>query len=218
MVALQDQDKLRNGLPLLEDDVLVIDDDPSVLQSLLLTLREAGIPAMGFNDPMAALNHASDAAPTIIVVDLMMPGVEGLDLVSALCALEKHAVILVSAFVDVGKTVDAMRLGVDDVLQKPVADDVMEAAIRRARVNLKTVKPEADAGFTRRERQVAAQILGGRTTKQIAQMLELSPRTVEFFRASLLKKTGSPNTAALAAALTKLGFTEHRVCRTRRFD
>lgn len=209
MVALQDQDKLRNGLPLLEDDVLVIDDDPSVLQSLLLTLREAGIPAMGFNDPMAALNHASDAAPTIIVVDLMMPGVEGLDLVSALCALEKHAVILVSAFVDVGKTVDAMRLGVDDVLQKPVADDVMEAAIRRARVNLKTVKPEADAGFTRRERQVAAQILGGRTTKQIAQMLELSPRTVEFFRASLLKKTGSPNTAALAAALTKLGFTEH---------
>lgn len=209
MVALQDQDKLRNGLPLLEDDVLVIDDDPSVLQSLLLTLREAGIPAMGFNDPMAALNHASDAAPTIIVVDLMMPGIEGLDLVSALCALEKHAVILVSAFVDVGKTVDAMRLGVDDVLQKPVADDVMEAAIRRARVNLKTVKPEADAGFTRRERQVAAQILGGRTTKQIAQMLELSPRTVEFFRASLLKKTGSPNTAALAAALTKLGFTEH---------
>lgn len=209
MVALQDQDKLRNGLPLLEDDVLVIDDDPSVLQSLLLTLREAGIPAMGFNDPMAALNHASDAAPTIIVVDLMMPGVEGLDLVSALCALEKHAVILVSAFVDVGKTVDAMRLGVDDVLQKPVADDVMEAAIRRARVNLKTVKPEADAGFTRRERQVAAQILGGRTTKQIAQMLELSPRTVEFFRASLLKRTGSPNTAALAAALTKLGFTEH---------
>lgn len=209
MVALQDQDKPRNGLPLLENDVLVIDDDPSVLQSILLSLREAGIPAMGFGDPLVALNHASEAAPTIIVVDLMMPGIEGLDLVSALCALEKHAVILVSAFVDIGKTVDAMRLGVDDVLQKPVADDVMEAAIRRARVSLKAAKPEADAGFTRRERQVAAQILDGRTTKQIAQTLELSPRTVEFFRASLLKKTGSPNTAALAAALTKLGFTEH---------
>lgn len=209
MVALQDQDKPRNGLPLLENEVLVIDDDPSVLQSLLLSLREAGIPAIGFGDPLAALNHASEAAPTCIVVDLMMPGIEGLDLVSALCALEKHAVILVSAFVDVGKTVDAMRLGVDDVIQKPVPDDVMEAAIRRARVSLTAAKPEADAGFTRRERQVAAQILDGRTTKQIAQTLELSPRTVEFFRASLLKKTGSPNTAALAAALTKLGFTEH---------
>lgn len=209
MVALRDQDKPKNGLPLRENDVLVIDDDPSVLQSLLLSLREAGIPAMGFGDPLAALNHASEAAPTCIVVDLMMPGIEGLDLVSALCALEKHAVILVSAFVDIGKTVDAMRLGVDDVLQKPVADDVMEAAIRRARVSLKAAKPEADVGFTRRERQVAAQILDGRTTKQIAQTLELSPRTVEFFRASLLKKTGSPNTAALAAALTKLGFTEH---------
>lgn len=209
MVALTDQDKPRNDLLLSDNEVLVIDDDPSVLQSMLLSLREAGIPAMGFGDPLAALNYASEAAPTCIVVDLMMPGIEGLDLVSALCALEKHAVILVSAFVDVGKTVDAMRLGVDDVIQKPVPDDVMEAAIRRARVSLKSAKPEADAGFTRRERQVAAQILDGRTTKQIAQTLELSPRTVEFFRASLLKKTGSPNTAALAAALTKLGFTEH---------
>lgn len=209
MVALTDQDKPRNGLLLSDNEVLVIDDDPSVLQSMLLSLREAGISAVGFGDPLAALNYASEAAPTCIVVDLMMPGIEGLDLVSALCALEKHAVILVSAFVDVGKTVDAMRLGVDDVIQKPVPDDVMEAAIRRARVNLKSAKPEADAGFTRRERQVAAQILDGRTTKQIAQTLELSPRTVEFFRASLLKKTGSPNTAALAAALTKLGFTEH---------
>ncbi|MGH6979147.1 MAG: response regulator transcription factor, partial [Brevundimonas sp.] len=174
-----------------------------------LSLREASIPAVGFADPLAALNHASEAAPTCIIVDLMMPGIEGLDLVSALCALEKHAVILVSAFVDVGKTVDAMRLGVDDVIQKPVPGDVMEAAVRRALVGLKSTKPDTDTGFTRRERQVAAHILDGRTTKQIAQTLELSPRTVEFFRASLLKKTGSPNTAALAAALTKLGFTEH---------
>jgi two-component system response regulator FixJ len=208
MTALRERDNLKSGL-LLSENVVVIDDDPAVLQSILLSLREAGIPVMGFADPLAALNHASEAAPTCIIVDLMMPGIKGLDLVSALCALEKHAVILVSAFVDVGKTVDAMRLGVDDVIQKPVPGEVMEAAVRRALVKLRSVRPDADAGFTRRERQVAAQILDGRTTKQIAQALELSPRTVEFFRASLLKKTGSPNTAALAAALTKLGFTEH---------
>lgn len=208
MIALSEQDT-EGGVPLSQNEVLVIDDDSSVLQSILLSLREASIPAVGFADPLAALNHASEAAPTCIIVDLMMPGIEGLDLVSALCALEKHAVILVSAFVDVGKTVDAMRLGVDDVIQKPVPGEVMEAAVRRALVGLKSTKPDTDTGFTRRERQVAAHILDGRTTKQIAQTLELSPRTVEFFRASLLKKTGSPNTAALAAALTKLGFTEH---------
>jgi two-component system response regulator FixJ len=208
MIALLEQDT-EGGLPLSRNEVLVIDDDSSVLQSILLSLREAGIPAMGFADPLAALTHASEAAPTCIIVDLMMPGIEGLDLVSALCALEKHVVILVSAFVDVGKTVDAMRLGVDDVIQKPVPGEVMEAAVRRALVGLKSTKSDTDTGFTRRERQVAAHILDGRTTKQIAQTLELSPRTIEFFRASLLKKTGSPNTAALAAALTKLGFTEH---------
>ena len=60
--------------------------------------------------------------------------------------------------------------------------------------------------FTRRERQVAEFIVAGKTTKQIAQALALSPRTVEFFRASLLRKTQSPNSAALASALTRIGF------------
>ena len=49
-------------------------------------------------------------------------------------------------------------------------------------------------------------MLGGKTTKQIAQILTLSPRTVEFFRAILLRKTQSPNSAALASALTRIGF------------
>ena len=49
-------------------------------------------------------------------------------------------------------------------------------------------------------------IVAGKTTKQIAQALTLSPRTVEFFRASLLRKTQSPNSAALASALTRIGF------------
>ena len=63
-----------------------------------------------------------------------------------------------------------------------------------------------ELAFTRRERQVADLMLGGKTTKQIAQILTLSPRTVEFFRAILLRKTQSPNSAALASALTRIGF------------
>lgn len=187
-------------------EIAIIDDDRALLELTLLAVREAGFPAVGFHEPLDALMWASDADPTCIVADLKMPGVEGLDLVAAFCALNRHAVIIVSAFVDVRTTVDAMRLGVDDVLSKPATVDELIRALRRGAEALASTPVREELTFTRRERQVAEMLVEGLTTKQIAQNLELSPRTVEFFRASLLRKTQSPNSAALASALTRLGF------------
>jgi len=187
-------------------DIAVIDDDRALLDLTLLGVRGAGFSAVGFDDPLDALMWASDADPTCIVADLKMPGVEGLDLVAAFCALNRHAVIIVSAFIDVRTTVDAMRLGVDDVLSKPATIDDLIHALRRGQQALATAPAREELTFTRRERQVAEMLVEGLTTKQIAQNLALSPRTVEFFRTSLLRKTQSPNSAALASALTRLGF------------
>lgn len=187
-------------------EIIVIDDEATILEMTLLTLRDAGYSAIGFSDPLDALMWASDASPTLIVVDLKLPGIEGLDLVSAFCALGRHAVILVSAYVDVLTTVDAMRLGVDNVLTKPTSPERLLAAAAHAVDALARTPRQDMLTFTRRERQVAEFIVAGRTTKQIAQVLALSPRTVGFFRASLLRKTQSPNSAALASALTRLGF------------
>lgn len=199
-------DKSRQTGAAVTTEILVIDDDPMILQTLLLLFREEGYAPVGFSDPLDALMWASDADPTCIVVDLKLPGVEGLDLVAAFCALNRHAVMLVSAFVDVTTTVDAMRLGVDNVILKPTDPDVLIAAVQRGLEVLKTAPRQELMTLTRRERQVAELIVAGRTTKQIAQTLSLSPRTVEFFRGSLLRKTRSPNSAALASALTMLGF------------
>ena len=192
-----------NGLAF---EVALVDDDPAVLHTTALILAEAGISVTAFSDPLDALMWASDAEPTCIIVDLKIPGIEGLDLVGAFCALQRHAVILVSAYVDVLTTVDAMRLGVDNVLQKPVSSDALIRALHRGREILSNMTATDTLTFTRRERQVAELIVMGQTTKQIAQALALSPRTVEFFRASLLRKTQSPNTAALVAALSRIGF------------
>ena len=189
-------------------EVVLIDDDPAVLQGLLLLFSEEGLSPVGFSDPLDALMWASDADPTCIVVDLKLPGIDGLDLVAALCAVGRHCIILMSAYVDVGTTVEAMRLGVDNVIQKPADADMIVAAARRGIAQLASAPRREIITFTRRERQVAEHIVVGRTTKQIAQLLSLSPRTVEFFRASLLRKTQSPNTAALASALTRIGFSK----------
>jgi len=187
-------------------EIVVVDDDAAILSMTLLTFREAGYDAVGFSDPLDALMWVSDADPTCIVVDLKLPGVEGLDLVSAFCAFGRHAVILVSAYVDVITTVDAMRMGVDNVLTKPTSPETLLGAARHALDVLVSMPRQDVLTFTRRERQVAEFIVAGKTTKQIAQALALSPRTNEFFRASLLRKTQSPNSAALASALTRIGF------------
>lgn len=206
MAAEQSADQIAQSADL-SHEILVIDDDPAILAMTLLTFREAGFQAVGFTDPLDALMWASDADPTCIVVDLKLPGIEGLDLVGAFCAFGRHAVILVSAYVDVLTTVDAMRLGVDNVLTKPTSPDHLLGAVRRALDILASIPRQDALTFTRRERQVAEYLVAGLTTKQIAQILSLSPRTVEFFRASLLRKTQSPNSAALASALTRIGFT-----------
>lgn len=99
-----------------------------------------------------------------------------------------------------------MRLGVDNVLLKPATAEKLTGAVQRAFQVLDSTPASDMLTFTRRERQVAELLVAGHSTKQIAQALSLSPRTVDFFRASLLRKTQSPNAAALASALTRLGF------------
>lgn len=190
----------------LNPSVILVEDDPAVLGLLRLELDAAGFDVTAFDDPIQALMWASDAEPACIVADFRLPGVEGLDLIEAFQAIGRHAVFMISAYVDVRTAVGAMKLGVEDVVQKPVATQTLIDALRTATRSLPSLESSNPAvTFTRRERQVAELIVGGQTAKQIAKTLEISPRTVDFFRTSLLRKTQSPNSAALASALTRLG-------------
>lgn len=191
------------GLPKGPSEVLIVDDDPSVRHMLRLTIEQAEFSTLCFGDPVEALAWAVGAPASVIIVDLRIPEVDGLDLVKALCDLDRHAVIILSAVVDVTMTVEAMRMGAFNVLVKPAGSDRILAAVHDAMAAI--AKPsQAFEGFTPRERQVAEGIMAGQTTKQIAQRLMLSPRTVEFFRANLLRKTGATNSAGLASILARL--------------
>lgn len=186
-------------------EIIIIDDEPVVLQLTVLALEGLWKPSP-FDDPIAALMHAADAEPTCIVVDLKLPGIEGLDLVAAFCAMKRHAVILSSAYVNVSTAVEAMRLGVDNVLTKPMRHETLVDAIKESLAALDALPKQDLLTFTNRERQVAEFLVAGLRTKEIAIEVGVSPRTVEFFRASLLRKTQSKSVGGLFAALVKLGF------------
>ncbi|HYD27696.1 response regulator FixJ [Brevundimonas sp.] len=199
----------------MSDRVHVIDDDEGLRDALAFLLDVNGVEACFY--PSA--NEFLDALPVAdgcILTDIRMPGLTGLELVREL----KHRgatfpVIVMTGHGDVPLAVEAMKAGVVDFIEKPFDDAHLISAIRTALTNLRSVEEpdvarraaeERLSQLSPRERDVLVGVVEGKLNKQIAFELEISPRTVEIYRANLMSKTRARNVAelmriALAAGL-----------------
>ncbi|MEA3046163.1 MAG: two-component system, LuxR family, response regulator FixJ [Sphingomonadales bacterium] len=195
--------------------IAIIDDDDAVRHSTAGLLRRAGHRVEAYTDGAEFL--ASDLPEDLacILLDMRMPGVDGLAVMRALVQRGVSSPILVlTGHGDIPMAVEAMRLGAVDFLEKPYpAQDLLQAIGRvlMAGPGTKggTADPEAVAKIARlsqRQQQVLKGILKGQPNKIIAYELGLSIRTVEAYRAQLMEKLGVRGTAeavrmALAAGL-----------------
>lgn len=197
------------------DLVHVIDDDEGLRDALAFLLDVNGIDARFY----ASADLFLDALPVAagcILTDIRMSGMTGLELVRELKAREVGLpVIVMTGHGDVPLAVEAMKAGVVDFIEKPFADEHLITTIRGALLDLeRTEEPGAAqkaaaerlAHLSPRERDVLAGVVEGKLNKQIAFELDISPRTVEIYRANLMSKTGARNIAelmriALAAGL-----------------
>lgn len=197
------------------DTVHVIDDDAGLRKSLHFLLDVHGFDVRLYKSAAEFLN----ALPVVggcIVTDIRMPGMTGLELVSRLKADGYDVpVIAITGHGDVPLAVEAMKAGVLDFIEKPFSDEALLRAIRAALAAPSHAEPDAadrrqaahrlDA-LSPRERDVLAGVIEGKQNKTIAHDLDISPRTVEIYRANLMAKTGARNLAelmriALAAGL-----------------
>jgi two-component system response regulator HydG len=113
--------------------ILVVDDEQSARSGLEKLLRQEGYDVVSAADGPSALARLDDAAPDLVVTDLRMPGMDGIELVSRIHAASSSLpVIVVTAFGDVSSAVKAMRVGADDYLTKPIDFDVLTFSIERA--------------------------------------------------------------------------------------
>jgi two-component system response regulator FixJ len=193
----------------------VIDDDDGLREALAFLLEVNGVEAEFYESGDAFL-AALPVADGCLLTDLRMPGITGLELIRELKTrgVEMPAIVM-TGHGDVPLAVEAMKAGVIDFIEKPFSDDVLIAAIQTAFERLND-HPEPDAArqaaqarleqLTPRERDVLAGVVEGKANKVIAYDLEISPRTVEIYRANLMLKTGARNVAelmrvALAAGL-----------------
>lgn len=194
-------------VPAAEPTVFLLDDDHSARTSLIRLLNYARIRAEGFSTPDALLERLERDAAGCLILDVRLPGLNGLDFYDSLVANRKALpVVFLSGYLDVTLTVRAMRVGAIDALQKPVGRDVLLDAVKRAfqrdegrRARLaeeQSVRARFDS-LTPRERDVLAQVVRGEATRSIASELGSSEKTIKAHRSHVMRKFGVRRTADL---------------------
>jgi two-component system response regulator FixJ len=187
--------------------VHVIDDDDAVRDSLAFLLRSADIDVATHESAAAFLRGGVPGGVGCIVTDVRMPEVGGIDLLRHLRGLNVTVpVIVITGHGDVPLAVEAMKLGATEFLEKPFSDDVLLAAVRtalaseqgnaRRSAELATIN-EKLASLSNRERQVLDGLVAGHPNKTIAYNLDISPRTVEIYRANLMTKMDASSLSEL---------------------
>lgn len=194
-------------VPAAEQTVFLLDDDHSARTSLIRLLNYARIRAEGFSTPEALLERLERDAAGCLILDVRLPGLNGLDFYDSLVADRKALpVVFLSGYLDVTLTVRAMRVGAIDALQKPVGRDVLLDAVKRAfqrdegrRARLaeeQSIRARFES-LTPRERDVLAQVVRGEATRSIASDLGSSEKTIKAHRSHVMRKFGVRRTADL---------------------
>jgi len=194
--------------------VHIVDDDDSMRAALARLLSAAGYATRGYASAGDFLIRAGDAPSGCLVLDLHMPGPDGLALQAA---LRQRGLTLPTVFLsgrgDIASSVRALKGGASDFLTKPVQADLLLAAIRgaldtdaphRAERECQRLLEQRYATLSERERTVLQQVVRGVLTKQIAYDLGLSERTVKSCRAALMDKMGVASLPDLVRISAKL--------------
>jgi two-component system response regulator FixJ len=181
-----------------QSNVYIVDDDDGVRDSLQVFLEAAGYAVRGFASPKDFLTVAETIDFGCVLVDLRMPGMDGLELQHQLNARNiRLPVVVITGHGDISTAVEAMRAGAKDFIEKPFTDEAILAGIEMGLADRPQPSIEDPARLaimerlkilSRREREVLDGMVAGHPNKVIAYNLSLSPRTVEIHRARVMDK------------------------------
>lgn len=198
--------------------VFIVDDDAGVLKALSRLLRARGYDVRSYTSPQEFLTHHDATVPGCAVLDVSMPGLDGLELQRALSAEgSQRPVIFITGKGDIPTSVRAMKAGAVDFMTKPVSDKDLLGAIaraereddkfRRIRGELTSIQAKIDT-LTPREREVLTHVVAGRLNKQIAGELGTVEKTIKVHRSRMMEKLGVRTVADLVRMAGKAGISE----------
>jgi FixJ family two-component response regulator len=194
--------------------VFVVDDDVSVRESLALMISHAGWQPQTFASAQDFLAHPRPFAPSCLVLDVSLPGLNGLDLQKRVANDRTDMpIIFITGYGDVPMSVQAMKAGAVEFLTKPFSDDVLLDAIRHAlersqaalgqELELRTLRNDY-ASLSPREREVMALVVSGLLNKQVGAELGISEITVKAHRGNVMRKMKADSLADLVKMAARL--------------
>ncbi|MDF0488185.1 response regulator [Sphingomonas sp. H39-1-10] len=201
----------------------IIDDDAEVRGAIGSLLRSSGFDVALYESTAAFLADARPELPACLVLDVRLPGENGLDFQEGLAARGIDLpVILITGHGDIPMSVRAMKAGAIDFLPKPFSDEQMLAAVetaiaadraRRAAAAGDASLRDAYARLTPREREVMALVVTGLMNKQVAARLDLSEITVKIHRGNVMRKMAAQSLADLVRMAEALGVRDETIHR-----
>jgi FixJ family two-component response regulator len=194
--------------------VFIVDDDVSVRESLELLIRNEGWQAETFASAQKFLDRPRVFVPSCLVLDISLPGFNGLELQKRVAAERVDMpIIFITGYGDVPMTVQAMKAGAVEFLTKPLRDEILLSAIREALERSRiALGREAEmhalrdryASLTPRERQVMALVVSGLLNKQVGGELGISEITVKAHRGKVMQKMHADSLAELVKIASRL--------------
>lgn len=204
-------------MPQTAPTVFVVDDDISVRESLESLIRCAGWHPEVFASAEEFLSYPLTPTPSCLVLDVGLPDLNGLDLQKRI-ALDRinMPIIFITGAGDIPMSVQAMKAGAVEFLEKPVSEDVLLGAIANAiersqatlghQEKIRAIR-DSYASLTRREREIMALVVTGRLNKQIGAEIGISVITVKAHRGNVMRKMKADSLADLVKMAVRLRLT-----------
>jgi FixJ family two-component response regulator len=195
--------------------VFIVDDDSAVLTAISRLLRSAGFRVAPFASAELFADHHDPDVPGCLILDVSMPGLNGLDLQEWLAKHDSTLpIIFLTGHGDVTSSVRAMKLGAVDFLTKPVDEKVLVAAVCQALDRNRAVRTRRQEVYeierklnklTPREREVLDHVVAGELNKQVAADLGTVEKTIKVHRGRVMAKMGVRSLAELVRMVERAG-------------
>jgi len=195
--------------------VYVVDDDAKVRKALVRLLQCHGLLAESFATASAFLNAERPDAPSCLLLDVELPGIDGLQLQRQLSEGQiRIPIVFITGHGNIPMTVQAMKCGAIDFLAKPVEEEDLLRAVRqgieqdkqnrRARCDELTIHQRA-ALLSPREREVLEYVVSGAINKQIGRQLGVTEKTIKVHRGHVMRKMQAGSLAELVRMAQRIG-------------